>query len=163
MIINSIKKRRSFRTYKVDPVSDELVSEIIKAAQFAPTAMGRKAVEFVVIKNQETKNAIFEVIDQEYIKTAPVLVAPVASDQSVLPVQDLSIASENIFLQAAELGLGSVWKNLMPGWEEKVKEILGVPQNFRMINIIPIGFPAEEKSAHGDEEFKVEKIHQEKW
>ena len=98
MIINAIKKRRSFRTYKSDPVSDEMINEIIKAAQFAPSAMGRSAVEFIVIKNQETKNAIFDVIDQDYIKTAPVLIAPVATDQSVLPVQDLSIVSENIFL-----------------------------------------------------------------
>ncbi len=163
MIINAIKKRRSFRTYKSDSVSDEMINEIIKAGQFAPSAMGRSAVEFIVIRDQKIKEAVFEVIDQDYIKNAPVLIAPVATDQSVLPVQDLSIVSENIFLQAAELGLGSVWKNLTPVWEEKVKEILGVPKNFRMIDIIPIGFPAEEKPEHSDEEFKIEKIHQEKW
>lgn len=163
MIINSIKRRRSFRAYKSDPVSDELVSEIIKAAQFAPTAYDKRAIEFIVIRNQATKDAIFEIVEQEYVKEAPVLIVPVATEEAVLPVQDLSIASAHIFLQAIELGLGSVWKNFNPEREEKVKEILGAPQSFRMINLIPIGFPAEEKSAHGDEEFKVEKIHQEKW
>lgn len=163
MIIESIKKRRSFRTYKSDPVPDDFINDVIEAAQFAPVAMGRHSIEFVVIRNQEIKNAIFDVIDQEYIKTAPVLLAPVATDQSVLPVQDLSIASAFMFLQATELGLGSVWKNLTPVWEEKVKKILGVPENFRMINIIPLGYSQEEKPWHSDEEFKVEKIHQEKW
>ncbi len=163
MIIEPIRKRRSSRTYKSDPISDEFINEIIKAGQFAPSAMGRCAVEFVVIRDQKVKDAIFAVIDQDYIKTAPVLIAPVATDKSVLPVQDLSIVSEHIFLQATQLGLGSVWKNLNEQWEEKVKEILNIPSNFRMINIIPIGFPAEEKPEHGDEEFKVEKIHQEKW
>ncbi len=163
MIISSIIRRRSFRTYKDSPVSNEAIDEVIKAAQFAPTAHGKRAIEFVVIRDQKIKDAIFAVVDQVYIKEAPVLIVPVASDQATLPVQDLSIASAHIFLQATELGLGSVWKNLTPVWEEKVKEVLGVPQNFRMIDIIPLGFPAEEKPEHSDEEFKIEKIHQERW
>jgi nitroreductase len=163
MIIEQIKKRRSFRAYKSDTVSDELISEVIKAAQFAPTAYGRGAIEFLIIKDQEIKNAIFEIVDQEYIKEAPVLIIPVATDQAALPVQDLSIASAHMFLQATALGLASVWKNMTPQWEEKVREIVGVPAGFRMINIIPLGFPNEEKIEHSDEEFKTEKIHQEKW
>ena len=163
MIIESIKKRRSFRVYKSDEVSDELINEVIKAAQFAPTAYGRSAIEFVVIKEQKTKEEIFSIVDQEYIKDAPVLIIPIATDQAALPVQDLSIATAHMFLQATELGLGSVWKNLMPEWEEKVKEILNVPKEFRMINIIPLGYVNEEKPEHSDNEFKKEKIHQEKW
>ena len=163
MIIESIRKRRSFRVYKSDEVSGELINEVIKAAQFAPTAYGRSAIEFLVIKDQKTKEEIFSIVDQEYIKDAPVLIIPIATDQAALPVQDLSIATAHMFLQATELGLGSVWKNLMPEWEEKVKEILNVPKEFRMINVIPLGFPNEEKPQHGDDEFKIEKIHQEKW
>lgn len=163
MIIESIRKRRSFRTYKSDTVSDELINEVIEAGQFAPSAFGRGAIEFVVLKNQEIKNEIFTVVDQEYIKEAPVLIIPVATDQAALPVQDLSVASAQMFLQASALGLGSVWKNIIPAWEEKLKEILGVPKEFRIINIVPLGFPNEEKPEHGDEQFKLEKIHQEKW
>jgi nitroreductase len=163
MIIESIKKRRSFREYKSDMISDEMVDEVIKAAQFAPTAHDKRAIEFIVIRDKQAKDAIFAIVGQEYTKEAPVLLIPVATDQATLPIQDLSVASENIFLQATVLGLGSVWKNLAPEWEEKVKELLGVPKKFRMINIIPLGFPAEEKTEHTEEEFSAEKIHQEKW
>jgi nitroreductase len=163
MIIESIKKRRSFRTYRIDPVSDEMINEIVKAAQFAPTAYGRKSIEFIVIRDQKTKDEIFSIVDQEYIKEAPVLLIPIATLESPVPVADLSIASAHIFLQATELGFGSVWKNLMPEWEEKVKEILSVPSDFRMINIIPLGIPNEQKPEHSEDEFDANKIHQEKW
>jgi nitroreductase len=68
-----------------------------------------------------------------------------------------------MFLQAAALGLGSVWKNVSLEWEEELKEILNVPKEFRIINIVPLGFPNEEKPEHSEEQFKIEKIHQEKW
>lgn len=165
MVIDVIKKRRAIRKYKLDPVSDEDIKEIVKAAQFAPTGHGNKAVEFIIIKNQETKNKIFEVIGQDFIKEAPVLIVPVVDPgKSVLSVQDLSIASAHMFLQATALGLGTVWKNLLSDdWEEKVKVILGIPAGFRAINIIPAGYPAEELAEHSDEEFSEKKIHNEKW
>ena len=163
MIIESIKKRRSFRTYKTDMVSDEMVDEVIKAAQFAPTAYGTGAIEFVVIKDRKTKEDILAIVGQEYIVEAPVLIIPIATSEAKLPVQDLSVTSENIFLQAASMGLGTVWKNMAPEWEEKVKQLLGVPQDFRAINIIPLGFPNEEKPEHSDAEFDAKKMHAEKW
>jgi nitroreductase len=164
MILESIKKRRSFRTYKPQMVSEEAIVEIIKAAQFAPTSMGNASVEFVVVKDQATKDAIFNVVDQEYIKEAPVLIVPViSSEKSGLPIQDLTLASAHIFLQAAELGLGTVWKHMMPDWTGKVKEILGLPAQYELTNLIPVGYSKEEKPAHSDEEFSQDKVHFEKW
>jgi nitroreductase len=164
MILEAIKKRRSFRTYKRETVSNEALSEIIKAAQFAPTSMGNASVEFILVKDQVIKDAIFKVVDQEYIKEAPVLIVPVISkEKSGLPIQDLSLASAFIFLQAAELGLGTVWKHMMPDWAPKVKEILNLPAEYELTNIIPVGYAKEEKPVHSDEEFSEEKIHFEKW
>jgi nitroreductase len=144
-------------------IADDVIREIIVAAQFAPTAHGTGAVEFIVITQQQTKDAIFAIVGQEYVKEAPVLIMPVATDQSMLPVQDLSVASQNIFLQATALGLGSVWKNLSPEWEVQVKSLLGIPENCRAINLIPIGVPDEKVAEHSDEKFTTEKIHDEKW
>ena len=92
MIIESIKKRRSARMYKSINVAEQDIREIIKAAQFAPTAMNKRGIEFIVIKDQNTKDAIHGVLVQQYLKDAPVLIVPVASGNCVLPIQDLSIA-----------------------------------------------------------------------
>jgi len=164
MIIKEISNRRSVREYKPDDVTDELIIEIIKAGQFAPTAKNNQAVEFVVVRKQETKEKIFEIVGQEYVKQAPVLIIPVIDEtKSILPVQDLSVASENMFLQAAALGLGTVWKNLRPEWEKGVKKLLAVPEQFRAVNIIPVGYPKNKIEPHTDADFNDKKIHREKW
>lgn len=113
MVIKEILNRRSVRKYKFKAVSQEYIIEIIKAGQFAPTASNNQAIEFVVIEEQETKNNIFEIVGQEYVKEAPVLIIPVSdATKTNCPIQDLSVASENMFLQATALGLGTVWKGL---------------------------------------------------
>jgi len=172
MILHAIKNRRSVREYKSKLVSDKDILEIIKAAQFAPSARHNMAVEFIVIKEQKTKEAICEIINanrqfktnQDYVKNVPVLLIPVTDkNKTEMPIQDLSVASENIFLQAAVLGLGTVWKNIWPEIEEEMKKLLGLPINFTLINIIPIGYPQEKIEPHSDKDFSQKKIHYEKW
>jgi nitroreductase len=168
MTIEAIKNRRSVREYKSDPVSDEDMAEIIKAAQFVPTGHGNAAVEFVVVRNQETKNRIHEATGademQIFVKTAPVLLIPITdTEKATLSTQDLSVASENIFLEAVSRGLGSVWKNVSPDQVPEIRKILGLPENFVLINVIPIGYPNEMPEAKSDSDFDSAKIHLEKW
>lgn len=166
MIIPAIKKRRSIRAYKSGSVPPDLLTEIIKAAQFAPTSRHNRAVEFIIITDQETKNEISATAqpEQEFVKQAPVLIVPVTDpDKTNQPVQDLTVASENIFLQAAELGLGTVWKNLKTPMAESIKSILGIPSKYMIINVIPLGYPDEAVRPHDDGEFEASKIHHEKW
>lgn len=167
-MLDAIKNRRSVRFYKSDPVSDEQIEELIKAGQFAPSAYSNKAVEFIVVKDDATREKLCELAVgvQSFVKEAPLLIVP-ASDtkKSKHAVEDISVATENIWLQATEMGLGTVWKNVESEAEEPIKELLGIPSNFKVINILPVGYPDEEKNLppHKDEEFKKEKIHFEKW
>lgn len=163
MIIKEIINRRSIRSYTSEPVSDEQITETIKAAQFAPTANHHCAVEFVVVKGSN-KNKVYEVLKKDFVKEAPVLIVPVLDKaKSVAPIQDLSIASENMMLQATAFGLGSVWKNLDETWAAEVKKILGIPTGHLIINLIPIGHIKTPTPAHTDAEFSEKKIHKEKW
>lgn len=163
-MIDEIKNRRSIRQYKSDPVTDENILEIIKAGQFAPESHGNKATEFLVIKDHKTKEKIFEVVGAEFIRQAPVIIIPVIdTTKTQEPIQDLSVISENIFLQATELGLGTVWNNIAPERAEKIRPIINLPANFTFINVIPVGYPAEEIPPHADEDFSQDKIHDEKW
>lgn len=164
MIIEPILNRRSVREYKTDAISEELLLEIIEAAQYAPTAHGKHGVEFLVVTNPGLKQQLFEIVGQECIKQAPVLIIPLVDQQkSTLPVQDLTLATAHIFLQATELGLGTVWKNLTADWAEEVRQVLDIPDGYQLINIIPIGVPLVKMSAHAEAEFEMEKIHYEKF
>jgi len=163
-MIKEITSRRSVRSYKSDPISDEDILEIIKAGQFAPTGKNTRAWEFIVIKDLKTKEEIFDIVGQEYVKEAPVLIIPIInSEVSITPAQDLSLSSGYIFLQAENLGLGTVWKNISPEQGEEIKKLLKVPQNYLIINLIPLGYPKEKPQAHTEKDFNQEKIHFEKW
>ncbi len=166
MIIKEILNRRSVREYKDKEIPEEYIIEIIKAGQFAPTARHNQAVEFIIVKNQKTKDEIFEIVGQEFVKTAQVLIIPVTdTTKTNCPMQDLSVASENMFLQATALGLGTVWKALKTEFneEEKIKKLFGIPEKYKVINIIPVGYPKEKPVPHTDEDFDAKKIHREKW
>jgi len=163
MIIPAIKNRRSVRQFKTNPVPDQLIEEIIQAAEYAPSAHGSKAVEYMIVKDQAFKKEINQIFSaesrQEFIETAPVLIIPVVdTNKSVLPLQDLSVTSENIFLQAAELGLGSVWKNVNSKFVTSLLTLLKLGSSYALINIIPIGFPKETVVPHNENDFDTQKI-----
>ncbi|MDD2696993.1 MAG: nitroreductase family protein [Candidatus Pacebacteria bacterium] len=166
MVMKEISNRRSVREYRDKAVAEKDIVEIIKAGQFAPTARHNQAVEFVVVKNQKIKDKIFEIVGQEFVKEAPVLIVPVTDKTKTnCSVQDLSVASENMFLQATALGLGTVWKALKTEFAEleEIKKLLGIPEQFTAINIIPLGYPEEKPVPHKVIDFDAGKIHKEKW
>ena len=160
MVIKEIINRRSVRNYKKREVSDKDLLEIIKAAQFAPTSHDNRGVEFVIVRDQKTKNKIYEIAGQDFMKKAPALVVPIIDTQKTMwPVQDLSVASSHIFLQAEALGLGTVWKNINEKIREPIMELLGIPKDYILVNIIPVGYPNIKKRPHTDQDFSEKKIH----
>lgn len=163
-VLEAILNRRSVREYSQKAVLDPAIEEVVKAAQFAPTAHDNRAVQFVVVRDKGTREKLFELLgsDQDFVRDAPALIAPVTVD-SPLAVQDLSVASQSIFIQAASLGLGTVWKNISPENAQKVKSILGIPAKLVLVNLIPIGYPKSRPEPHSDAGFDKKKIHFEKW
>ena len=139
---------------------ESYVFDILKAAVFAPNSHHNRSIEFIVIKDQKTKNRLYLLLGQGYLKQAPLLIAPVINiKKSTSPIQDISVASENIFIQATYLGLGAAWKNIKPHQINKVKKVLCIPSNFLIINLIPLGYPKAKRRPHTDKDFDFKKIH----
>lgn len=165
-LLTEILNRRSIRDFKQDKIEDDKVAELLTAAQFAPTSHNNQATEFITITNQKTKKLIYEATEkkQDFVLSAPLLIIPVTDpDKTVNPVQDLSLASAHIFLQAEHLGLGAVWKNIKNPQDDAIKKILNVPNSFILINIIPIGYPAEKPAPHTDQDTSQSRLHTKKW
>ncbi|MBF0472792.1 MAG: nitroreductase family protein [Nitrospirae bacterium] len=164
MIIKEIIKRRSVRDFRSDNVNDNMILEIIKAAQFAPTGMNNRAIEFIIVKDKAIKEALHNIAGQSFLSVAPVLIVPIINgDKSITPVQDISIASTQMMLQITSLGLGTVWKHLQDSWVVKIKQLLNIPANFILINILPVGFPDTALPEHSDTEFNKNAIHYDKF
>ena len=164
MVLSALLRRRAVRAFASAPVSDDAVREILTAAQLAPTSHNNRSVEFVVVRDQAIKQSLFTLLGQEFLLQAPVLVIPVTPiAASASPVQDLSLASMAIFVQATELGLGTVWKNVSEKSIGGVREILGIPATHLLVNIIPIGVAADQPTPYTGVEFSAAKLHADRW
>ncbi len=62
-LLELLKNRRSIRRFKLDPVPDEYVDKIIEAARWAPSGFNSQPWEFVVVRKQELKDRIVQLID----------------------------------------------------------------------------------------------------
>jgi len=164
MVIEPIIWRRSVRQYSEEPVLDESVNDIIKAAHFAPSAMGKHAIEFVVIKDEAAKEGLSRIIGQDPVASAPVLLLLVVNaDISPMPEHDLAVGSSFAMVQAAAMGLGTAWIHIEKDQKKEIRKILDIPENYDFINIIPIGYPKDELLDHSDNDFDRGKIHSEKF
>ena len=147
----ALQKRRSIRKFTQEAVPEELVEALLHAAMSGPSACNRKPWEFWAVTNPEALEALRKA--SRFTNYQSKLAIIVAGNLSrALPqqladywVQDCSAATENILLQATELGLGAVWCGIYPQKraEQRVRELLGLTQKQIPLNVIFLGFPAE--------------------
>jgi len=145
----AIKKRRSVRSYKPDPIPEESLRKVLEAARLAPSGHNAQEWKFIVVKDTQKKKKLAEAaLNQDFIAEAPVVIAavslnPEAQSTSDVPAYavDLAIAVDHMTLQAVEENLGSCWIGAFD--QEKVREILEIPENYKVVILLPLGFPAD--------------------
>lgn len=139
-----IKTRRSIRKYKGTPVPRESLMKILEAARIAPSAAHRQPWHFVVVEDKETIEKLAG--RSKWAAEAPAMIVgladPVASPNWCL--NDMGIAFEHIVLTATSLGLGTCWMGQTKR-DAEVKEILGIPDELKVIALTPLGEPDEIK------------------
>lgn len=158
-------KRRSIRKFTDEPVSDEMINELLHAAMSGPSACNKRPWEFYVITNEEKLNELKSA--SRFTKyTAKLAIVVCGNLSHALPlkmaeywIQDCSAATENILLRATDLGLGTVWCGIYPQKkaEERVHEILQIPDKQIPLNVIFIGHPAEEPEAR--DQYDEKRVH----
>lgn len=164
-IQETIYARRSIRQYQEIPVEKEKIELLLKAAMAAPSGMNIKPWEFVVITDPEVLGKIRSSL--MFAKfNAPAAIA-VCGNTSLFKnpmaarfwVQDCSAATQNILIAAVELGLGTVWLGVHPVhvFTKRISEILSLPKHVIPLNVIYVGYPAEEKTART--QFDARRVH----
>lgn len=148
----NIRNRRSIRKYSDKEIPDEYVDKLLRAAmQAAGSRMGAEPWEFIVVKDKETIKKLSELdSNTKPLKTATLAIVSIANIERVhyerVWQQDMAAASENLLLEAANLGLGAVWLGIAPVEERmnKIREIFNLEsESLRPFNIISLGYPAE--------------------
>ena len=147
-VLEAIRKRYSCRAYQDKPIEREKLESIFEAARLAPSAKNLQDWRFVAVTDKETKREIAQAANnQTFLQNAgAIIVACSVSNevmrcgQAVGPI-DVAIALEHIALQATELGLATCWIGSF--YPEKVRPIVGIPENVTIIELMAVGYPAD--------------------
>ena len=164
--VQTIFARRSIRKYAGEPVSEEAIETLLKAAMAAPSASNRKPWQFIVVTKRETLDALAKAHRHgKMLFEAPLCIA-VCGDLTEMErfwVQDCSAATENLLLAATALGLGAVWLGVYPRDERvtAVRRILALPDRITPLSLTSIGHPAEEKEPRT--QYNEARVHWEQW
>ena len=153
-IMDAIKARRSIRSYKDQPVEPAKLQQVLEAARLAPSASNRQDWKFIVVQDQQMREALANAChNQKFVSQAPVVIAvcstnptrTMASGQPAAAV-DLAIAVDHMTLAAVELGLGTCWIGAFDA--PAVAKILGVPSDAAVVHVLPLGYSADLPPAH---------------
>ena len=182
-----VKKRRSIKRFKTEPIPDEYVDKIIEAARWAPSGANSQPWEFIVVKKQELKDTIGQFIKESNVLTfrmeltrepeqrfykqaspsprsgyedAPVYIIlcgdPRTKDAYPLNaflqkgesnfISGLASALLYMHLAATTLGLAFQWVSATsaPSVQSFIKELLGIPRELQIYDMIALGYPASE-------------------
>ncbi|HID94798.1 MAG TPA: nitroreductase [Candidatus Latescibacteria bacterium] len=146
-VMTAIRTRRSIRSYQDRPIEEEKLDAVLEAGRLAPSASNRQEWRFVVVKDEATRQRLARAANnQNFVGEAPVIIVACAVETSHVmscgqlsyPI-DLAIAVDHMTLKAVEEGLGTCWIGAFK--EGEVKEILGIPDQVRVVALLPIGYP----------------------
>jgi nitroreductase len=142
--IDVILNRRSIRDYQDKEIPDDVLAEILEAGRQSPSAANRQPYHFVVVTDTKLKQELGGLLSR-FLKKAPVILVGCANPKAILTGKwatiDTTIALENMVLAAWSLGIGSCWVGSFN--EQKVKELLKIPNNWNVVALLPLGYPAE--------------------
>jgi len=166
------RRQRACRSFRADPVDDEILARVLETATFAPSAENRQPWVFVVVRDPARRAAIGEVTRRAWesgarshsegrlspalfadvdrgakgqLAAAPVLVV-VGGDTRLVDrrVLEASVfpATQNLLLAAGALGLGSALTTLSLTFGDELAELVGFPFEVRPMAVVPLGWPA---------------------
>lgn len=169
--METIMTRVSVRDYQDRPVEDEKIEAMLRAAMAAPSAANKQPWRFIVIKDKKTLKAISENFHtMRMAEKAPLAIVVCGDMKATLQgdgidywIEDTSAATENLLLAAHSLGLGTVWCGIYPQMErvKLLKEMLDIPEDIIPLNVVPIGYPAE--NPQPKDKWDPSEIHYETW
>jgi len=140
--LEAILKRRSVRSYAGDPIPREDLEKIVDAARLAPSGYNRQPWEFIVVTDRSVIDKLK--IAALWMEDAGAIIAVVMETSSEFWLEDGSAAVENILIASTALGYGSCWlQGDTEPREEELKEHLGVPDDKKLLTLVPIGVPSE--------------------
>lgn len=164
-----IKTRRSMRKFTDEELSQEQVELLLRAALMSPSSKRSNPWQFVVVDDKDLLEKLSQCKEAGagLIADAPlaivVLADPAVSD---VWIEDASVATLMIQLQAEDLGLGSCWVQVRERFtadgisaNEVIHELLDIPLQLQVLSIVAVGHKGMERKPFDEEHLQWEKVH----
>lgn len=153
-VLAAIEKRREITQFKPDPIPPEVMEKLMQALYLAPSGNNLPSREFIVVTG---KAMLLELAPttpyMKWLEQAAAAVVVIADPQvSKYWLQDASIAGAFLWLTAVSAGLGAAWGAVYHSEDEAeslrreryVRERLAIPESYRVVAILGLGYPAVE-------------------
>ena len=157
-LVDVILSRRSIRRYEKKKVPEEVLEKILEVGRQAPSADNMQPWHFIVVTDQDLKERLSTGKWNAFIKESAFTIVgcgyiggPYGQEWSTI---DTTIAMQNMVVAAWSLKVGSCWIGDFK--EDKVKQLLNIPDNWKVVALITFGYPAEKP--HPKRKKPIEKI-----
>ena len=153
-VYEKIISRRTVRQFTARPVSEDILENLVNAGRLAPSGANLQPLEFIVVDDEMIRKEVFPCLKwAAYIAPEgnprpgqePMAYVIILVNEGIRPQGfewDVGAAMENMILTAWEEGIGSCW--LLSIDRDRLRQILFVPENYRIDSVLALGYPAEE-------------------
>ena len=147
-IIEIIKNRRSVRKFTAEPVSEELIANILEAGRWAPSGLNNQPWRFAVITDSGLRNEISTLTHySKIVLGAQVLIAVFLdtgkSYHREKDIQAIGACLQNMLLEINSLGLGAVWLGEIIKSSGQIRGLLGLGRELELMAVVALGHPDE--------------------
>lgn len=151
-VLELLKSCGPVRKYKRVEVPEEKLKKVLNAMRYAPSAENCQPWKFIIVKMDDIKAKLRPACNnRNFVAEAPIVIIGCASINDAYPYVgmymssypiDLAMALNSAQLVAAEEGLGSCW--LWDFHDEKLRDILDIPDDMRVVFVMTLGIPDED-------------------
>ena len=144
-LIDTILSRRSIRRYTKKKASEDVLNKILEAGRSAPSASNVQPWRFIVLTDYKIKESLSHGRWNTFIKDSAFTVVGcgyVDDDYGrKWSTIDTTIALQNMVIAAWAMGVGSCWVGDFK--EDRVKQLLKIPDKWKVVALVSFGYPAE--------------------
>ncbi|MDO8481057.1 MAG: nitroreductase family protein [Nanoarchaeota archaeon] len=171
--IDVILNRRSVKKYQNKKVPWDNIAAILQCALNAPQAGNIYNNKFITVRSPEKINSIAGACHGQYwISTAPVVIVVVSEPEhlkhlygtrgeKLFTIQNAAACTMNMILAAEFMGLSTCWVGAFD--EDKLRGILGMPEEVNVMTVLPLGYADEKPPKPGKPNFKNNCYHERFW
>ena len=149
-VFEAMRKRRMHRRFSDEPVSEETLAQLVRAAALAPMGGNELVRRLIVVSDPATAKTVRDVTPS-FLANAPAVIV-ICTDldraeasmgrqgRDILSLIDAGAAAENVALAAPALGVGISFVRSVN--DSALREVLGLPEQVRPDILIGVGHPA---------------------